>query len=181
MKYKFNRFKTSIQWIVIKFFLAIPSKHVRQCFLNCFKEVNIHKSVPIYSGFKWWKGKLEIGEGSSIGFCNHIDCRRGVVIGKNVCMATGVYIWTLHHDYNDSEFSARGGQVYIGDFCWLCSKCIVLPGVSIGEGAVVAAGAVVTSDVDPWTVVGGVPARKIGNREKKQYNYKPGDFWIPFV
>lgn len=58
---------------------------------------------------------------------------------------------------------------------------MILPGVSIGEGAVVAAGAVVTSDVEPWTVVGGVPARKIGNREKKQYNYKPGDFWIPFV
>lgn len=68
----------------------------------------------------------------------------------------------------------------MGDYCWICSRAIVLPGVNIGEGAVVAAGAVVCKDVEPWSVVGGVPAKKIGERERKGYDYVPGAYSIPF-
>lgn len=70
-------------------------------------------------------------------------------------MATEVMIWTAHHDYNDVHFGVRGGEVVIGDYCWICARAIILPNVKIGEGAVVAAGAVVTKDVEPWSVVGG--------------------------
>lgn len=55
-----------------------------------------------------------------------------------------------------------------------------MPGVTIGEGAVVAAGAVVCKDVEPWSIVGGVPAKKIGERERKDYDYVPGTYSIPF-
>ena len=172
---------TSCSMIVIKFFCAVPSKHIRLLFLNCHKDVNIHRSVPVYHGFEWWKGPLSIGKGSSIGFRNHLDCRMGVEIGRNVCLASDVTIWTLHHDYNDESFRVKGGKVTIGDYAWLCSNCIILPGVIIGEGAVVAAGAVVCGDVAPWSVVGGVPARVIAERERKTYNYCPGDYWLPMI
>ena len=82
-------------------------------------------------------------------------------------------IWTLHHDYNDINFKTVGDRVKIGDYAWICSGAIILPGVEIGEGAVVAAGAVVTKNVDPYCIVGGVPAKKIGEREKKNYLYSP--------
>ena len=71
--------------------------------------------------------------------------------------------------------------VRIEDYAWLCSHCIILPGVTIGKGAVVASGAVVTKDIEPWTVVGGVPAKPIGKREEKKYDYHPGAYWVPFV
>lgn len=162
------------------FFLKVPSKHFRRIFLNFYHDVNIAKGVPIYSGFYWWKGMLRIGEGSSIGFDNHFDCRRGIEIGRNVDTATNVMIWSLHHDYNDANFCVKGGKVIIEDYVWLGSRCMILPGVTIGEGAVVAAGAVVCKDVEPYTVVGGVPAKVIARRDKKDYKYHPGDYWIPF-
>ena len=82
-------------------------------------------SVPIYSGFEWWQGPFEVGKGSSIGFHNHIDCRIGVYIGKDVCLASNICIWSLHHDYNDIHFAAKGAPVRIEDYAWLCSHCII--------------------------------------------------------
>lgn len=173
--------KVSLRWIYIRFFCAFPSKHLRIWCLNRFKNVSVNKKSPIYSGFEWLEGPFEVGKGTSIGFNCHIDCRRGVFIGDNVCLATGVKIWTLHHDYNSVHFDCIGAPVKIGNYAWICSYCVILPGVTIGEGAVVAAGAVVTKDVEPWTVVGGIPAKMIGRREQKDYDYSPGDGWFPFV
>lgn len=180
-KLRISLLKTAYICIVNRLLLSIPSKHFRRFYLNCYKVVSIHNSVPIYSKLIWWKGPLTIGEGSSIGFNNHLDCRRGIKIGKNVCLASEVMIWTLHHDYNDEFFRTLGGEVKICDWVWLGSRCVILPGVTVGEGAVVAAGAVVTKDIEPWTVVGGVPARPIGKREKKRYNYTPSEYWLPFL
>ncbi|WP_409014249.1 MULTISPECIES: acyltransferase [unclassified Arcicella] len=90
-------------------------------------------------------------------------------------------IWSLHHDYNDLHFKAVGGKVTIKKFAWLGSRCILLPGVTIGEGAVVAAGAVVTKDVPPYTIVGGIPAKPIAKREEKEYDYSPNGYKLHLV
>lgn len=180
-KVKLRYLFTAAEWIWIRIFCKIPSKRIRRLCLCMFQDVHIHRSVPVYSGFEWWSGPLTIGEGSSVGFHNHLDCRKGLTIGKSVCLASYVTVWTLHHDYNTVDFASKGAAVTIGDYAWLCSHCIILPGVNIGEGAVVASGAVVTRDVPPYSVVGGVPARVIGQRDRLQYNYRPGDYWIPFV
>lgn len=68
----------------------------------------------------------------------------------------------------------------IGDYVWLGPRCMVLPGVTVGEGAVVAAGAVVTKNVEPYTLVGGVPAQKIAGRTK-ELNYNPAEKPVPLI
>ena len=76
----------------------------------------------------------------------------------------GVKIFTLQHDINTADYATLSGTVEIEEYAVLGSYSIVLPGVSIGRGAVVAAGSVVTKDVAPFTLVGGVPAVKISER-----------------
>lgn len=74
-------------------------------------------------------------------------------------------------DYKDVNFCGKGAPVDIGSHSWICSRSIILPGVSIGEGAIVASGAIVTKDVEPYMIVGGILAKPIGYRAKKDYLY----------
>jgi acetyltransferase-like isoleucine patch superfamily enzyme len=109
---------------------------------------------------------IEIGEGTVIGHHAIPDARSGLRIGRNVNFSTGVWIWTVHHDFRSPAFADVCGPVTIGDHAWLGCRVVVLPGVTIGEGAVVAAGAVVTKDVPLYTMVAGKPARKIADRPR---------------
>jgi len=109
---------------------------------------------------------ISIGAGSIIGFDAILDGRRGVSIGANVNLSSEVAIWTVQHDPQDRQFGVKGGPVHIGDRAWLSFRSTILPGVTVGEGAVVAAGAIVTHDVAPYTIVGGTPASVIGNRSR---------------
>lgn len=115
--------------------------------------------------------KIIIGDGVSIGPRVLLDGRCGLKIGRSVTIGYDAIIWTLNHNYNDINFSGKGAPVEIGDYAWICSRSIILPGVKIGEGAIIASNAVVTHDVEPYTVVAGIPAKPIGKREKKKYDY----------
>lgn len=110
--------------------------------------------------------RIKIGSYSNVNKRSLLDGRGGeLVIGNNVDIAQEVNIWTLEHDYNDPNYTAKGEPVVIEDYAWIASRATILPGVHVGRGAVVAAGAVVTKDVPPMTIVGGVPARIIGKRD----------------
>jgi maltose O-acetyltransferase len=87
-----------------------------------------------------------------------------LTIGKHVSVSIQSVILTLEHDLSDPNFRAVGAPVFLGDRSFIGTKAVVLPGVSIGENAGVAAGAVVTKDVPAAAIVGGVPARPIGTR-----------------
>lgn len=100
-----------------------------------------------------------------------LDARCGLTIRRNAVIAYDAIVWTLNHDYNDVHFCGKGAPVEIGAYAWICSRSIILPGIKIGEGAVVASGAIVTKDVAPWTVVAGIPAKVISHREQKEYHY----------
>lgn len=95
-----------------------------------------------------------------------LDARKGIYIGDNVSLSMGVWIWTMEHDPQDPYYRGKGGPVTIEDYVWLSCRVVVLPGVTIGKGAVVAAGAVVSADVAPYSIVGGIPAKRIGERNK---------------
>jgi acetyltransferase-like isoleucine patch superfamily enzyme len=110
--------------------------------------------------------QIEIGAGTVVGFDCILDGRCGLRLGDNVNLSSQVAIWTLQHDHQSPDFAAGGAAVVIDDYAWLSFRCTILPGVRVGEGAVVAAGAVVTKDVEPYTVVGGIPASQIGIRSR---------------
>ncbi|HST06296.1 MAG TPA: acyltransferase [Chloroflexia bacterium] len=113
---------------------------------------------------------ITIGRRSVINQQCSLDGRGGLTIGDHVNVSPGVWILTDSHDMNDPLFREVLAPVTIGNYVWIGSRAMILPGVTIGEGAVVAAGAVVTTNVEPYVVVGGVPARPIGTRSR---NAKP--------
>jgi maltose O-acetyltransferase len=97
-----------------------------------------------------------------------LDGRAGkLIIGNNVDIAQEVNIWTLEHDARSGNHKTIAGDVIIEDHVWIASRAIILPGVRIMKGAIVAAGAVVTKDVRPCAIVAGVPAREIGTRDSE--------------
>lgn len=112
---------------------------------------------------------IEIGDDNMIGFFCRLDGRGKLKIGNNVNISSYTIIETGGHDLED--FEAKFKPVTIEDNVWIATRCIILGGVTIGEGAVVAAGSVVVKDVDPYTIVGGNPARYIKDRPK-EINYR---------
>jgi maltose O-acetyltransferase len=107
---------------------------------------------------------IVVGDYCTIGDSVFLDGRSGLTIGDCVNLGSHVTIYTRQHDVDSPTFEESGGPVVLHDHVWVASHAIVLPGVTIGRGAVVAAGAVVTKDVPPFTLVGGNPARFIRNR-----------------
>ena len=151
----------------------MPSRHIRKVLLRLMG-ATIEKNVSMFGSvdIRHPQG-LHIGEGSSIGPHVLLDARKDLYIGRNVTIAYDSLLWTLHHEMNSKDFHCKGDRVTIGDYAWICSRAVILPGVTIGQGAVVAAGAVVTHDVAPYEVVGGIPAKVIGHRTEKELDYTP--------
>jgi acetyltransferase-like isoleucine patch superfamily enzyme len=115
---------------------------------------------------------VTIGANTVINQRCYLDGRGGLSIGNNVNISSHVILVAGTHDIqNGTAFSGFVSRVVVEDYAWLCTRCIVLPGVTIGRGSVVAAGAVVTRSTEPFSVCAGVPARKIGERNR-DLNYK---------
>lgn len=143
-----------------------PSHRVRKFFyrragMRIDPSSSIHWRAEFYA-----PERIEIGPHCTIGDSVFLDGRSGLTIGANVNFGSHVTIYTRQHDVDDPDFAEIGGPVTIGDYAWVSSHSIILPGISIGEGAVVAAGAVVTKDIAPYTLVGGNPARPIRSRNR---------------
>lgn len=157
-------------WIVGFF----PSHHLRRFFYRIFG-MKIGKGSAIHMGLSVYNSKnIKIGKDTIIGEWAVLDGRDKLVIGDHVDLATGVMIYNSEHDIKSEAFEAVTSAVEISDYVFIGPRAIILPGVKIGKGAVVAAGAVVTKDVEEFKIVGGVPAREIGQRENREPHYKLG-------
>lgn len=160
-----------VLWLTNSIISNLPSVHIRRFFFILLG-VQITKNVRFYQGVHIRRPrKIAIKDGVVIGPKVLLDGRFGLTIENNAVIAYEAIIWTMHHDYNDENFAIKGGSVTIGKYAWICSRAIILPGVKIGKGAVVASGAVVSHDVPPYAIVGGVPAKIIGYRENINYKY----------
>lgn len=120
---------------------------------------SLHPSSVI--DYPW---NLKMGSRASLGEHCWVYAMAPVEIGEQTCIGKDVSILTGSHDISSCLFSLVVRPILIGDGCWVATSSIVLPGVSIGNFSVVAAGSVVAKDVEPWTVVGGNPARFIKKR-----------------
>ena len=151
----------------------LPSRHIRRWFYqslgaslgkDCFPCRRVEILYP--------KG-LVLEDGVSVGWFAELDARGGIHVGNNTNISSHVKLITGSHDIDDPDFTADFLPIHIGHHCWIGTGAMVLQGVRIGDGAVVAAGAVVTGDVEPGAVVGGVPARKLRMR-KGNPDYRGG-------
>lgn len=153
----------------------IPFHTIRLAFYRRLFRIDEDSSILMNVRFRGFC--VSIGKNSTINSYCTLDGRgANLHIGNNVDIAPEVNIWTLEHDPNSATHAGRAGTVVISDYVWIASRATILPGTHIGKGAVVAAGAVVTKDVPPWTIVGGVPAKFIANRKvepKQMQRYRP--------
>lgn len=157
-------------WIIGYF----PSHTVRRLFYF-LAGIKLGKGATFHMGARFYKPQnIQVGEGTIIGDHAFFDGRAKITVGKHTDIASEVMIYNSEHDLQDPLFTATEEPVSIGSYVFIGPRSIIMPGVTIGDGAVVAGGAVVTKDVPANAIVGGVPAKVIGERPLKKQNYKLG-------
>lgn len=159
-----GRLWSDFQELFMDFIMSIPIHYLRRLYLKFKlqgggKNIAIHRHVRIKNG----RG-ITIGGNIVLNRGVLLDGRSGLKIGSNVDIGEYVRIWTLEHDPNNNHV-CRGKETIIGDYVWIAPCAIVMPGVKIGRGAIIAGGSIVTHDVEPLSIVAGVPAKEIGRRE----------------
>ena len=152
----------------------IPSHMIRLFLYRRVFGVRIGRDSSVHAGCRFYSPRgVSIGSNCIIGYGCFLDGREGLHIHDNVSIAGEVAIYTQEHDPDSPDFACQGGPVVFEKYAFTGSRALVLPGVTVGEGAGIAAGAVVTKDVAPYTIVGGVPAKYIRDRSRDlKYNLK---------
>lgn len=159
--YRFDFLLYTCNYIIAVF----PSARFRHFFYRHAMKITMAKSAHLLSG-TWLdtRGNLIIGENSTINQRCRLDNRGGIEIGKNVSISPEVHIISADHDVQHPQCIGREAKVVIEDFVFIGSRATILPGVRVGKGAVVAACACVTKNVPAYSIVAGIPARVIKQR-----------------
>lgn len=157
----------------------VPSHHFRRFMYRRVFRVTIGAGSTIHWRCRFFKPSgVTIGDNSIIGYDAFLDGREGLHIGNCVMTGGEIAIFTQQHDMDSPTFAIVGGPVVVEDYVYLGTRSIVLPGVRIGKGAAIMAGAVVAKDVPQYAIMGGVPARFIRERTR-DLRYKV-DWSMPF-
>ena len=143
-------------------FWAIRRTYLKMVRAKIGKGTFVMKNVYIQS-----PNRLQIGDYSHINRGVVLDARGDIIIGSSVSVSHNVNIMTGGHDHMSPNFTGVFKPIVIKDYAWIGVGATILQGVTIGKGAVVCAGAVVNKDVGDYEIVGGVPAKKIGERTKE--------------
>lgn len=128
--------------------------------------------IRIYEGVTfWYPYRIEFGKNVSLNEWVYLSAFGGLKIGNDVRIGHRVSIMTSDHNFNEVDIpiykqGLKAAPVVIEDDVWIGCNVTVLKGVTVGKGAIIAAGAVVTKDVQPYSIVGGVPAKPISSRLK---------------
>lgn len=156
---------------------SVPSYTIRMLYLKGYL-AEVGEGTTVQMGCRFLNGrKVHLGPRNVINFGCLFDGRHYQIrTGADVSIGPEATILTLGHDPQSPDFADRGGDVIIGNHVWIAYRSIILPGVTIGEGAVIGAGSVVTRNVEPYTIMAGVPAKEIGKRNSNliyRLNYSP--------
>lgn len=152
------------------------------CEISCFSKRGIVfgdkvtiGSYAIIRPSTLWGGEpgegLKVGDNSNIGPYCYVGCSGYIEIGSNVMISPRVSIYSENHNFKSTDMPMKEqgvtrSFVKIEDDCWIASNAVILAGVTVGKGSVVAAGSVVTKDIPPYSVVAGMPAKVIDTRNK---------------
>jgi putative colanic acid biosynthesis acetyltransferase WcaF len=154
----------------------LPSHGVRLAVLR-FWGAKIGQGTSVFRGTTILDiHMLTLGDNVGIGFRCMLDARGGLTIGNNVVVASDVHFITGGHELDSDDFASFYLPISVGDHAWIASRATVLPGVTIGRGAVVGANSLVRKDVGGMEIVAGIPAKLRGMRESDlSYNpsYRP--------
>jgi maltose O-acetyltransferase len=134
---------------------------------------NIGKGTSIQFGC-YFNGMKNIEIGNRVYINHHVELLAedaGITIGNYVIIGQHAILITDNHNYEDPEKlmilqGSTNKKIVVEDDVWIGSRVIILPGILIGKGSIIAAGAVVTKNVSPYSVMGGVPAKLIKMRKK---------------
>ena len=171
---RFYNYWLDFELMLLRWVGYVPLHSIRKLFYF-LAGMKIGKGSAIHMWASFFEPKnISIGEGTIIGDHAFLDGRAALKIGNHVDIASEVMIYNSEHDLESVDFHAREEAVEIGDYVFIGPRAIILPGVRVGRGAVIAAGAVVTKDVPDFTIVGGVPAQVIGERKNKNPKYRLG-------
>jgi len=172
-----NRIKTiCIEfWLMVLRFIGFVPIHFFRKIFYLVSGIDMPWNSTIHIGANFFKpSNIKIGHDTIIGDHCFLDGRAKLTIGNHVGIASQVLIYNDEHNIHSSNYENSFGPVEIGDYVFIGPRVIILPDIKIGKGAVVAAGAVVTKNIPDFEIWGGVPAKKIGDRENKKLNYKLG-------
>jgi len=179
MQSRLINFASGLKYYLINHVIAsVPSYTIRHTVYRYLCGYSIgHRSSIHINVFTTGK-HITLGKYSTVGRRSYLDGRGGLTIGNCVSIAPDVQLLTAQHDLNDPTLRNRYGPIVIEDYVWIGTRALVLPGVRLGKGSVVASGAVVTRDVPPFVVVAGVPAKPI-KRRQPEMRYKC-EWFLPF-
>ena len=147
-----NRFYLCLGYVLSISFSFIPSFRIVNLILKIFKN-DIGKGTTFHNGVRFL-----------IPF--------NIKIGNNTTIGNNVKIYTLTHDIEDNHFKSIGKSVLIGSNVVIFPHVLIMPGVKIGDGAVVYPGSIVTKDIESYSIVAGIPAKKVGKRKLRDFKYK---------
>jgi len=146
---------------------CIPSHTIRLLLYRTLFGVSIGSCASVHMRCRFYSPSgVTIGRNSIINRGVLRDGRYPLTIGNNVSISEEAMFLTLEHDLDSPTFENRGAPVVVKDRVFVGTRALILPGVTIEEGAVIAAGAVVTRDVEPYAIVTGVPARFLRQRNR---------------
>ncbi len=147
----------------------IPSHTLRTLFYVRIMNVEVGQGSSIHLRLRLYtRGQITVGDHTIIDRDCVLDGRGHISIGSNVNLAPEVMVLTASHDPDDPGFGEIVQPVVIEDYAWIATRATILPGVHVGHGSIVGAGAVVTRDVAPDSIVAGNPARQIRERQGPQ-------------
>jgi len=171
---RLSNYFLDFELMILRWVGHIPIRTLRHA-IYMLVGVRMGRGSTIHMWTNFFQPKnIEIGQDTIVGNNAFLDGRAPLIIGNHTNIAAEVLIYNSEHDVHSEDFHAIEGPVEIGDYVFIGPRAIILPGVKIGRGAIVAAGAVVTKSVSDFAIVGGVPAKEIGERKNKNPRYSLG-------